>query len=97
MATETITLDTPITRGEQTITTITLIKPKTRGFCGVGLSEILQMNVDALIRILPRMTEPSLTKDDIARMDISDTLQLGMAVVSFLAPKANVQEDCVSE
>lgn len=95
--TKTITLDTPITRGDQTITTVTLIKPKTRGFTGVALNDVLHMSVDALTHILPRMTDPILTKADIARMDITDTLQLGAAVVSFLLPKASMQEDSASE
>lgn len=96
-AIHTITLNTPITRGDQTITTITLIKPTTRSFTGVRLTEVVHLNIDALAEVLPRMTEPRLFKEDITRMDISDTFQLGIGVIDFLLPKPVVLEDCANE
>lgn len=96
MTTNTITLETPITRGEQTITTVTLNKPNSGALRGVSLWAILQMNVDALTSVLPRISDPSLTAADITRMDVVDLLQLGSVVSSFLLPKASLQEDYVS-
>ncbi|WP_247392571.1 phage tail assembly protein, partial [Ralstonia pseudosolanacearum] len=45
--TTTITLDTPITRGEQTISTITVRKPGAGELRGVSLMDLMRMDVTA--------------------------------------------------
>lgn len=83
-----ITLDTPLTRGEQTITAITIRKPAAGELRGVKLVDLLQMDVAALTLVLPRVTTPTLTAQDVARLDPADLVQLGTAVSDFLLPKA---------
>ena len=82
-----ITLDTPITRGETKITEITLRKPTAGELRGCNLTDLLQMDVAALQRVLPRITSPALTEQDVSRMDPADMLQLGTEVSGFLLPK----------
>lgn len=86
--TETITLDTPITRGEKTITEIVVRKPDSGSLRGASLNDLLHMDVNALIVVLPRVTSPILTTVEINRMDPADLLQLGGAVAGFLLPKS---------
>ncbi len=83
-----ITLDTPITRGEQQITTVTLTKPNAGALRGTNLTALLQMDVEALTLVLPRVSEPALTQADVRNMDPADLVQLGSAVAGFLLPKA---------
>lgn len=82
-----ITLDTPITRGETKITEITLRKPTAGELRGCNLTDLLQMDVATLQRVLPRITSPALTEQDVGRMDPADMLQLGTEVSGFLLPK----------
>ena len=80
----TITLDTPIKRGEQTIDTITLRKPNSGELRGLNLTDLLQMDVTSLHRVLPRISIPMLTEADVSNMDIKHLMQCGAKVAGFL-------------
>ena len=83
----TTTLDTPIKRGEQEITEITLRKPASGELRGVNLTDLIQLDVTALARVLPRISAPTLTEQDVNRMDPADLFKLGTQVAGFLLPK----------
>ncbi|SLK09485.1 phage tail assembly protein [Novosphingobium mathurense] len=83
----TVTLDTPIRRGEQTIETVQVRKPKAGELRGLSLSSLLNLDYAALEGLLPRITAPLLSKQDIAGLDPSDLTQLGSEVMDFLLPK----------
>ncbi|MGL5036945.1 MAG: phage tail assembly protein [Aeromonas sp.] len=82
-----ITLDQAIARGETTITDIELRKPKAGELRGLNLADVLQMDVNALTKLLPRITTPALTEAEIGGMDPADFVQLGGEVAGFLVPK----------
>jgi len=82
-----ITLDTPIVRGELTIDTIEVRKPKSGALRGLSLSALLNLDYGALETLLPRITNPVLSKQDVAELDPSDLTQLGSEVMDFLLPK----------
>ena len=86
--TETVTLDSSIQRGSQTVTEITVRKPKSGALRGVALTDVLQMDVAALTKVLPRITDPALTEADVRDMDPADLVQLGGVVAGFLLPKS---------
>jgi len=86
--TKTVTLDYPFKRGDQDITAIDLRKPKSGELRGISLADLLQMDVTALQRVLPRITSPTLTEAEVAAMDPADLLQMGMEVSNFLLPKS---------
>jgi hypothetical protein len=94
---QTITLDTPIKRGDQVITELTLRKPSSGELRGIALTDLLQMNVTSLTKILPRLTSPSLTEQDVGRMDPADLVQLGSQVADFLLPKASKPDQSPAE
>jgi hypothetical protein len=81
-----VILDTPLMRGEQKIEQITLTKPNAGTLRGVSLAALAQSDVDALIKVLPRMTWPSLTEHEVSRLDVSDLISLAGKVVGFLSP-----------
>lgn len=81
---ETITLDTPITRGETTISDISLRKPSAGELRGVALSDVLQLQVDALVKITPRLSSPALTEPEMRHMDPADLVQIGGVIAGFL-------------
>lgn len=86
--TETITLDTPIKRGENTVDSITLRKPNSGALRGTSLQALVSLDVDALAKVLPRISSPALTEHEVYQLDPADLVQLGSAFAGFLAPKA---------
>lgn len=84
---DSIELDEPIQRGEQTIDSITLRKPKSGELRGVALADVLQMQTDALITLIPRLSTPSLTAVEVRQMDPADLVQCGGEIAGFLLTK----------
>lgn len=84
----TVTLDTPIRRGTTSIDSITLRKPNSGELRGVSLVELLQMDVGSLIKVLPRISSPSITAVEVAGMDPADLLALSSKISGFLLQKS---------
>lgn len=87
-----ITLDVPIKRGETEITTVNLLKPTSGSLRGVSISACMQMEVDAIINVVPRISDPKLTPQEAAALDLADLTQMGVAIASFFVPKAALAE-----
>jgi hypothetical protein len=86
--TVTVTLDTPIVRGAQTIDQVTLRKPDSGALRGLTLVDLSQLDVNALHKVLPRISQPTLTPADCQALDPADLLALGAEVSGFLLQKA---------
>ncbi|MGP5562771.1 phage tail assembly protein [Vreelandella alkaliphila] len=84
---EPITLDTPLTRGDTEITELRLRKPTSGELRGVSLADVLQMQTDALITLIPRLSTPSLTAAEVRQMDSADLVQCGGEIAGFLLTK----------
>lgn len=84
---ETVTLDTPIHRGKSTVSEVKVRKPLSGALRGVGLVDLLNMDTQALQKVLPRITEPSLAEAEVRKLDIADLLQLGGKLSVFLLGK----------
>jgi hypothetical protein len=84
----TVTLDEPIERGETKITEVQVRRPSAGELRGLNIADLVQMNVDATTKLLPRITVPMLTVADIGALCPSDFTQLGMEVQDFLVPSA---------
>ncbi|WP_448647204.1 phage tail assembly protein [Pseudomonas mohnii] len=85
---EVITLDTPIKRGTEQLTSVSLRKPMSGELRGVSLADLLQMDVLALRKVLPRITIPALTDHELGQMDPADLVQMATVVTGFLLPKS---------
>lgn len=85
--TEVVPLETPLKRGSATVNEITVRKPMSGGLRGVSLVDIMNLDVSALHKVLPRITTPSLTEAEVKTLDIVDLIQLGTALNGFLIPK----------
>ncbi|WP_213790963.1 phage tail assembly protein [Klebsiella aerogenes] len=81
-----VTLDEPIKRAGQTIHKVTLIKPTAGTLRGVSLAALAQSEVDALFKVLPRMTYPALTTQELTAINAPDLMQLAGKVIGFLSP-----------
>lgn len=83
-----VTLDKPLKRADQEIKEITLLKPQAGTLRGVSLAAVANSEVDALIKVLPRMTLPSMTEQEVAALDLPDLVALAGKVVGFLSPSS---------
>lgn len=84
-----ITLETPLQRGDQTIDSIALRKPAAGELRGIALADLLRLDVAALIAVLPRITSPTLTPQDVQQLDLVDLTALGTEVLGFFMSKAD--------
>jgi hypothetical protein len=91
--TERVELDTPLQRGKQTIDAITVRKPLAGALRGVALIDVMNLDVQALTKVLPRITDPALTEAEIRNMDPADLVQLGSEVAGFLVAKRYKEMD----
>jgi len=88
----TISLDTPITRGETSITSIDVRKPGPGELRGLTLKDVGEVKFDTMIRLLPRITSPALTEAEVAAMDLADFTAMATEVASFLLTRAQRQD-----
>lgn len=67
---------------------VTLMKPSAGTLRGVSLAAVANSEVDALIKVLPRMTAPMLTEQEVAALELPDLVALAGKVVGFLSPNS---------
>lgn len=82
-----VELDEPLKRGTQTIDVVAVRKPQSGELRGVSLQDLLNLDVSALLVVLPRITSPTLTQPEVARLEPADLVQLGSKVSGFLLTK----------
>lgn len=87
-----IVLDEPIIRGTQQITELKLRKPKAGELRGVSLSDLLSLDVAAIIKVVPRISIPSINEAEARAMDPADLVQVGAKISSFLLKKSLKEE-----
>lgn len=85
---KTVELDTPILRGKTEIKSIVVRKPQSGALRGTRLQALMDMDVNAMITVLPRVTTPALTTQEITEMDPADLVSLSVEVVTFLLKKS---------
>lgn len=84
----TVSLDAPIHRGEITIDSVQLRKPRSGELRGLSLVDLGQLKVDALTKLLPRISMPTLTEAEVANMEPADLLACGAEIGGFLLQRS---------
>ncbi|MDH5633064.1 MAG: phage tail assembly protein [Gammaproteobacteria bacterium] len=89
-----VKLSPKITRGSdkgdnkaQRIDAVRVRRPRSGELRGLSLSELLIMNTDQMLTLLPRITEPALTEPELSDLDPSCLLDLSFEVLDFLGSK----------
>ncbi|EHC9773885.1 phage tail assembly protein [Salmonella enterica subsp. diarizonae serovar 50:z:-] len=85
---KTVQLDTPVMRGKTQITEIVLRKPQSGALRGTRLQAIMDMDVGAMMTVIPRISTPTLTAQEMAELDPADFTALSVEVVTFLLKKS---------
>lgn len=80
---ETITLEQPIKRGDTEISTLTLRKPKSGELRKLSLKDILTSEIDTILELLPRITDPILSDHEVNDLDPGDLAQVGSVIRGF--------------
>lgn len=83
-----VDLDEPIKRAGGEIARLLIRKPKAGALRGVTLMSLVQVDVQALCTVLPRVCDPILTPAEIRDMDPADLLSAGATLASFFISKA---------
>lgn len=84
----TVALDTPIERGEQKIDSLQLRKPKSGELRGLSLVDLGQLKVDAITKVLPRISTPPISEAEAANLDPADLLACGAEIGGFLLQRS---------
>jgi hypothetical protein len=85
---KTVVLDTPILRGKSEINEVVLRKPQSGALRGTRLQAIMDMDVSAMMTIIPRISSPTLTPQEMAELDPADLTAMSVEVVTFLLKKS---------
>ncbi|HCD3924978.1 TPA: phage tail assembly protein [Klebsiella aerogenes] len=85
---KTVVLDTPIQRGKSEIKEVVLRKPQSGALRGTRLQAIMDMDVSAMMTIIPRISSPTLTPQEMAELDPADLTAMSVEVVTFLLKKS---------
>lgn len=81
---KTVQLENPIIRTGQTITTIGLGKPNVGTLRNLSLQDVLKWDISATNVVFTRISQPSLTIDELNNMDIGDYTSLCVELTDFL-------------
>lgn len=85
---EPIILEKPIARPGGDITQLVpLAQPTISALQGVSMRALLDMEPDAVAKVIPRLFEPMLAKSEIAALPLPDLLKIGVTIASFFMPK----------
>lgn len=80
-----ITLNVPIEFGDQKIKMIALRRPSSGDLRGCKLLDLLQMDVDAVIKVLPRVANEIASEQVALKLDPSDLAKVAKELVSFFS------------
>lgn len=78
-----VELFSPIRRGENEHRQITLRRPKVGELRGLALASVLQLDIAAISKLLPRISTPMLAERDFETMPVDDFTSLALATAGF--------------
>ncbi len=84
-----ITLKTGLKSGKTIINEITVRKPLTGDLRGVKLIEFIDLDIDSLAKVLPRITTPSIAEHEVFNLDLIDLSEITKEVINFLSQNSN--------
>jgi hypothetical protein len=87
-----VPLDTPIVRGETQLDSLTLRRPGAGELRGLSLGRLMQMDVNEIVKLLPRITMPPITDVEAATLDGADMMEIGGELADFFLTKRRRDE-----
>lgn len=87
-ASGTANLEDGIKRGEQTIKTLDIRKPGAGELRGLALQDLMRADVGAIITLLPRISNPTITTQEAEQMTPVDFAECAGVIASFFLNSA---------
>lgn len=85
---ETVDLEEPIVRGETSFPTLTLRKPSAGELRKLSLKDLINSDIDAILELLPRISDPILTDHEVNNISPGDLAQVGGVIRGFFLTPA---------
>lgn len=85
-----VTLIEPLTIDGEDIAEITLRRPNGGDLRGLKLSELLQLDVGSVMRLVPRISAPYVSESQMAEMSAADLTKFATGVVGFFIDPADL-------
>lgn len=85
-----VILDTPVQRGATSIREVVLRKPQSGALRGLRLQAVMEMDVASMMTIIPRISSPELTPQEMAELDPADLASMSLEVVLFATEVGNI-------
>ena len=79
-----IELAQPVKRGQTEVKEITLRRPGSGELRGLKLADLVQGDVNAVIRLVPRISQPTLIEQQVAALDAYDLTRCADEIAVFL-------------
>lgn len=87
-----VIFDNPVKRGEdQEIKEIDLRKPNAGDLRGLSMADLARLDVNAMLKLLPRISIPNLTPAEVGLLSVEDLFACSTEIGSFLLTKAALQ------
>ena len=83
-----VKLNTPIKRGDEEITEVSLRKPLGGDLRGLSLNEVLQSDFVSLAKLVPRISTPALHEHEMDTMPADDIAEIGGTIFGFFMTPA---------
>lgn len=83
-----VEFETGFARGDEQITKIRLRKPKAGELRGLSLQAVMTADVGAVIELLPRISDPIMTKQDAEALEADDFTEAADAITGFFLSAA---------
>ena len=88
MNNNTLTLSKAVTRDGKPVTAITLREPSAGELRGIKLFDLVQGDTGALIDLLPRISTPTLTKQEVLSLSLRDSMLALNLVATMITGEA---------
>ena len=77
-----ITLKNPIKNGDKSITEVTVRRPSAGEMRGFTLVDVNTLDINTLIKLIPRITTPPMTESQAELLAFDDISAIGLALVN---------------
>ncbi len=89
---KTTKLTEAVKRGDGEITHVAVRRPAAGSLRGLKLIDVMAMDVNTMVKLLPRITDPALLPDEIEALHPADLMALSQEVFSFFVTPEQIAD-----
>ncbi|MCX8578810.1 phage tail assembly protein [Gilliamella sp. B2717] len=88
-AAQQIKLKSGLKSGKSIISELSIRKPLTGDLRGIKLVDFIELDIDSLAKVLPRITTPSIAEHEVYTLDLIDLSEITRVIAGFLSETSN--------